>query len=71
MIGNVWEYTSDNYCPLRGYKINDYFPTYSANNFDTKHITIKGNSWMSSGNRVIIILYRYQYIIDHIHVKIV
>lgn len=48
--GNVWQWLEDNFHPLKGFKIHDYYKDFSTPCFDDKHKMITGSSFFSTGN---------------------
>lgn len=54
VVGNVWQHTET---PIRGYagfKVHRYYDDFSTPTFDTKHNMIKGGSWISTGNEILL-----------------
>ena len=47
--GNVWEWLSDDFQPLPGFKTHYLYEDYSAPFFDTQHKIMLGGSWASTG----------------------
>ncbi|EDX72495.1 conserved domain protein [Coleofasciculus chthonoplastes PCC 7420] len=47
--GNVWEWLSDDFKPLPGFKPHPLYEDYSAPFFDTQHKIMRGGSWASTG----------------------
>jgi len=47
--GNVWEWLSDDFQPLPGFKPHPLYEDYSAPFFDTQHKVMLGGSWASTG----------------------
>ena len=47
--GNVWEWLSDDFQPLPGFKTHYLYEDYSAPFFDTYHKVMLGGSWASTG----------------------
>lgn len=48
--GNVWQWLEDNFHPLKGFKIHEYYKDFSTPCFDDKHKMIAGSSFFSTGN---------------------
>jgi 5-histidylcysteine sulfoxide synthase len=48
--GNVWQWLEDDFHPLKGFKIHDYYKDFSTPCFDGKHKMIAGSSFFSTGN---------------------
>jgi iron(II)-dependent oxidoreductase len=44
LLGNGWEWTSSVFAPFPGFQAFPFYPGYSANFFDGKHLTMKGGS---------------------------
>ena len=47
--GNVWEWLSDDFNPLPGFKPHPLYKDYSEPFFDTNHKIMLGGSWASTG----------------------
>ena len=47
--GNVWEWLSDSFNPLPGFKPHPLYADYSAPYFDTQHKLMLGGAWASTG----------------------
>ncbi|MEQ9624759.1 5-histidylcysteine sulfoxide synthase [Coleofasciculus chthonoplastes] len=47
--GNVWEWLSDEFKPLPGFKPHFLYEDYSAPFFDTQHQVMRGGAWASTG----------------------
>ncbi len=47
--GNVWEWLSDDFTPLPGFKPHPLYEDYSAPFFDTQHKIMLGGAWASTG----------------------
>ncbi len=47
--GNVWEWLSDDFTPLPGFKPHPLYEDYSALFFDTDHKIMLGGAWASTG----------------------
>ncbi|NET55818.1 MAG: 5-histidylcysteine sulfoxide synthase [Symploca sp. SIO2E6] len=47
--GNVWEWLSDDFQPLPGFKPHHLYQDYSAPFFDTQHKIMLGGAWASTG----------------------
>lgn len=48
--GNLWQWLEDDFYPLEGFKIHDYYKDFSTPCFDDKHKMIAGSSFFSTGN---------------------
>lgn len=44
MVGNGWEWTSQQFAPFEGFAASPHYPGYSANFFDGQHFVLKGGS---------------------------
>lgn len=47
--GNVWQWFSDDFNPLPGFKPHPLYEDYSAPFFDNNHKIMRGGSWASTG----------------------
>lgn len=47
--GNVWEWLSETFAPLSGFKTHYLYSDYSAPFFDNKHKMLIGGSWITNG----------------------
>lgn len=47
--GNVWCWLSNDFYPLPGFKIHDYYKDFSEPYMDSEHATLLGGSWATSG----------------------
>lgn len=47
--GNVWEWSSDDFQPLSGFKSHILYPDHAAPYFDQAHKIMLGGSWASNG----------------------
>jgi len=48
--GNVWQWLEDDFHPLNGFKIHNYYADFSTPCFDGEHKMIAGSSFFSTGN---------------------
>ncbi len=44
LVGNGWEWTSTAFYAFPGFEPLPFYPTFSANFFDSKHYVVKGGS---------------------------
>lgn len=49
VYGNVWQWLSDIFYPLPGFKSHSLYADFSAPFFTPKHVMLKGGSWASTG----------------------
>lgn len=49
VYGNVWEWLSDDFYPLPGFKTHELYKNFSITFFDTFHAMMLGGSWASTG----------------------
>lgn len=49
-MGNVWEWCEDDFHPLPGFEIHQYYDDFSTPCFDGEHSMIFGGSWISTGD---------------------
>lgn len=47
--GNVWQWLSDDFRPLEGFRNHPLYPDFSRPYFDDQHAALRGGSWASSG----------------------
>ena len=47
--GNVWEWLSETFAPLSGFKTHYLYEDYSAPFFDNKHKMLIGGAWVTNG----------------------
>lgn len=47
--GNLWEWLSNDFTPLPGFKPHPLYRDYSAPFFDTQHKVMRGGAWASTG----------------------
>lgn len=50
VIGNVWQWMEDHFCPLPGFKPHPYYNDFSIPCFDGKHHMMMGGSFISTGD---------------------
>ena len=51
-IGNVWQWSEENFHPLPGFEIHKYYDDFSTPCYDGEHAMIFGGSWASTGDEV-------------------
>ena len=49
LYGNVWDWLSDDFYPLEGFKAHKDYTDFSASYFDEYHRMLLGGSWASCG----------------------
>ena len=49
LYGNVWEWLSDDFYSLPGFKVHYLYEDFSAIYMDNEHATLLGGAWASSG----------------------
>lgn len=49
VYGNVWQWVSNEFYPLPGFKTHSFYPDFSFPYFTPKHAMLKGNSWATTG----------------------
>ncbi len=54
LIGNVWQWSQTAIYPFDGFKTHKIYDDFTTPTFDTKHNLIKGGSWISSGNEILL-----------------
>ncbi len=47
--GNLWQWLSDDFRPLPGFRAHPLYPDFSTPYFDPEHKTLRGGSWASTG----------------------
>jgi formylglycine-generating enzyme required for sulfatase activity len=52
VIGNVWQWTQTQMDALDGFEVHPWYDDFSEPTFDGKHNVIKGGSWASTGNEI-------------------
>ena len=50
VTGNAWEWTEDNFNPLKGFEVHHVYDDFSTPCFDNKHNMIVGGSFISTGD---------------------
>jgi precorrin-6B methylase 2 len=54
VIGNVWQWTTSPIQGFDGFEVHPLYDDFSVPTFDTRHNIIKGGSWISTGNEVLL-----------------
>ncbi len=54
VIGNVWQWTQTQMDALEGFEVHPWYDDFSEPTFDGKHNLIKGGSWASTGNEIML-----------------
>jgi len=54
VVGNVWQWSSSYIDGYEGFEVHPIYDDFSTPTFDTKHNLIKGGSWASSGNEIML-----------------
>jgi len=54
VIGNVWQWTQTPIYPYEGFEVHPLYDDFSTPTFDTRHNLIKGGSWISTGNEILL-----------------
>lgn len=54
VMGNVWQWTETPIYPFDGFAVHPYYDDFSTPTFDNRHNLIKGGSWISCGNEVLV-----------------
>ncbi|WP_200415088.1 5-histidylcysteine sulfoxide synthase [Arcobacter sp. FWKO B] len=54
VIGNVWQWTTTPIDQFTGFEVHPLYDDFSVPTFDTRHNIIKGGSWISTGNEVLL-----------------
>lgn len=54
VIGNVWQWTTTPIGGFEGFQVHPLYDDFSVPTFDTRHNIIKGGSWASSGNELLL-----------------
>jgi 5-histidylcysteine sulfoxide synthase len=54
VVGNVWQWTQSQIYPFEGFFTHPWYDDFSEPTFDGKHNLIKGGSWISSGNEILL-----------------
>ena len=51
-VGNVWQWTQTQMDAFEGFRTHPWYDDFSEPTFDGKHNLIKGSSWASTGNEI-------------------
>ena len=54
LLGNVWQHTETPIAPFKGFKPHPLYQDFSTPTFDNKHNLIKGGSFISTGNELLL-----------------
>ncbi len=49
IYGNVWDWLSDDFYPLKGFKVHPWYEDFSAPYMDEEHSMMAGGSWATTG----------------------
>jgi len=49
LFGNVWDWLSDDFYPLPGFKVHPFYEDFSAPYMDDQHGMMAGGSWITTG----------------------
>jgi len=49
-MGNVWEWCEDDFHPLEGFTVHEYYDDFSTPCYDGEHNVIMGGSWIATGD---------------------
>jgi len=52
--GNVWQWTQTAIYPYEGFEVHPIYDDFTTPTFDTKHNLIKGGSFISTGNEILL-----------------
>lgn len=53
-VGNVWQWTSSAIDGYHGFSPHPWYDDFSTPTFDNKHNVMKGGSWISTGNEIVL-----------------
>jgi len=54
VVGNVWQWSSSYIDGYEGFEVHPIYDDFSTPTFDTKHNVMKGGSWASTGNELML-----------------
>lgn len=54
VVGNVWQWTQTQMAPYEGFFTHPWYEDFTEPTYDGKHNLIKGGSWISTGNEVLL-----------------
>ncbi|MDD5716342.1 MAG: 5-histidylcysteine sulfoxide synthase [Sulfuricurvum sp.] len=54
VVGNVWQWTQTQMDAYEGFATHPWYDDFSEPTFDGKHNLIKGGSWISTGNEILL-----------------
>jgi len=53
IVGNAWQWTETPTYPFEGFDVHPIYDDFTTPTFDDQHNSIKGGSWISSGNETL------------------
>ena len=53
-IGNVWQWSQTPMYPFEGFEVHPIYDDFTTPTFDTRHNLMKGGSWISTGNEMLL-----------------
>ncbi len=54
VVGNVWQWSETPIYPFEGFEVHPIYDDFTTPTFDGKHNLIKGGSWVSTGNELLL-----------------
>ncbi len=54
VVGNVWQWSETPIYPFEGFEVHPIYDDFTTPTFDGKHNLIKGGSWASTGNEMLL-----------------
>ena len=54
VVGNVWQWSETPIYPFEGFEVHPIYDDFTTPTFDTKHNLMKGGSWISTGNEMLL-----------------
>ena len=54
VVGNVWQWNETPIYGFDGFKVHPLYDDFSTPTFDNRHALIKGGSWISTGNEIVL-----------------